>query len=1795
MSLVTSIENKLYRRPLARVFLGSPERNIAPRRVQIPDRSGVISLSQSFGQPIAGGSVVIKDPPFDIRIKDTIEIHLGYDNQVVPVFLGFVTNPAEQAYPNEWQVTVQDILWLADFSTTGDTGINLGNDKTANEVLTILLRDWAGIPESRIAIPTLEQSPGTPWMLGKLTPIAFQGSPLAACQEICGALGYWLFADAGGVVRALKISGTPTTAGYRHLRDGKDYLLTSPPRTDGDVSTLYTRVVVTGAATGVELTSVTDTWQVEHPLLPDGKFRELAYQNKLLEYLNEEDAGAASVTAVTRRLLAEHSRSPHAMSVQIKGDPRASVGRTITVSNNRLRISSRNYFVYRHAVSFGGATYTSSLVLDGGVGSGGYTTVPPPLAAYTSKLFAETMNGTDVIEVVLDGGASKSMTEGEIVSYAWQSQTPTYDGSPMTATGRYAVFVYPATATEAIIALTVTDTSSKTDTVTQTIPLTAGATPIGRRVLNFAAGNAWYATPDGGKTWNVELGQDAIAVPPISNAGNAEADQEIAKQVGLLATGGAGGVRLRATTDALATPSANRATLPGPITMLWHHERDGKRIWAAVGTTPYLSTDGGETFAAKTAAPNAKPVTWIVESFAQNGSTHVLAGDIVYETFDSGATYAEVYNAPPDTICKMMVSGFERHWVGMGNLDPDESPLRSIEGDTAAFSTEIEPRVTEIMALTMLVDEPTLIAVDQVGRIWKVSAEDGGNPTQIAVMPSVDGTPDVAHHMIRLPDENVCLIAANKALYKLFPSSGYIGVMLPVGVGQQGHMVGYAELGIPQRQSASKEMIVPTWGTTGGIWHGVPTSPTTTAWTEKGVGALPPGMKWAKVVSSPGNPDHWLALGGFAFIDGSQSSSRAIWTKVSNFVEPLQAVEANGTTPSGFSPAWLTRDAGATWTALQLPFVDGALQDAAGVTQLRGGCFDSTGRWYVLMGRDGADAGAAILYGTGATPAGHVTEGVAQIPNSSPTRYTGIPGPQGIEAASNTPPRVMISWGDQPGPNSGGGASVYIPPEIEDRVSDWVKSGGIAGQMFDTDPNQSGDAVTAWGTRDVDPGWLSGHASAGGSTGGFKMIPTYNAERGGRQVAWSHYGIFSGGNVQSTNGPVILAIDGFFTVQGAQDYLLNYREYTVPMPESLGPNGVVNKLRADRQTRTVVAGRIVGTVAAYTPHITYSDDGVNFKFMEGPPVAATALANWAEPIVREAVEIEKKSVITSPLIWNVIAGSPVSYAITATNNPTSYAVTGTLPSGFTVSADGRIISGTTTAVGTYEIGVAAFNAAGGDTRTVVIKVTAQSGSTGGTGGSTGGTGGGSTGGTGSTGGGGTVEPDPTGTITAASTFSPNVAAPESGEYGRAMAGLIRWNFNTPAISGIPMLHAYNRSDYGWYDFQNALGGAFNWSNLDTDIETCIRAGQRLTVSIRCVGNGYTLQRLVPTGIPGAMYDYNGRDLFIPDWNSSQFSSGVQTFVEALRDHLDTTNASTGKKRRLYVTGLENMLYGIGGEWYEPSDLTIKGGDTILHKLIEIVADAATSIGLFPIMMTDAGRILDAQGRSMLGYALQYHALYGQGRASLGSPDFNDKMIRNQNNEPAQLLKQLQPNRWKVAPFGTETYNPSKLRGWSWTQNMLTDTTRWHLSMIGNGNMVDNMTATELANVKLSGARAGHRLRISTIKLPAIKSGQALVWETVWDNGGTAPTYDAWTVTFRLRSGSPTGTVAWSGVSSVDLRNVISGAFNKNDTFTVTTPGTFWLTVGVTDPDGICAPMRLAQAGDWQSTTKEHALGTITVG
>lgn len=915
-----------------------------------------LSFHQKFKENIATGSVEGRDPPTTPRIGMAVRWTWGYNGQEAAGFYGEVSGFTDMSYPDRWTLQCNDMLWRADKSSQVLQTDPL-NEIPASDAVRYLLTHYGGIPSSKLSIPTLPASgaawAGSEWTLGVLTPVQWGDTDtesggttaLRAAAEICSCLGYWLYADAGGVIRAKQMERKPSTSARETFARNLNLLLSGAPERQQSYENVYNQATVRGANTGVDGAQLYDQYRTSHPLLPSDVYRDFGFSSFLLEYENAADAGAACVTEVAKRILNVVSRIPDVVPLKAKADPNRKVGDTVGITDTGIQLASgKNFFIYQvdRTLDLTSGAFDDGLLLDGGTGNSGFTTVPPPDASFSWTLMAETLDGDAVVEVSLDGSASTSPS-GEIVTWAWSTATATYGATPNSATGVKAMFVFLASSSPASITLTVTDTTAKIGAFTAEVDLTGADTqPPFREVISAAAGSAWYVTPDGGATWNIETTNgDSVAVGPIG-AGADDRASGTGGTYGLLATRGASGAGgLRQTLDTLATASTNLVSNAGAITSnIWVNESNPARVWFAIGTAVYRSTDGGATKTAMHAAPAT--VHWIMEDPALDDSVFLVAGADFYVTTDPTASWRLYYPGPVGATARQFVRSRDGQvtWICYTGA-PSGQALQRVENGAVA-----DIAVTDIRSLALDRQASNLsatlyaITADNPPQIWSF---DGLTGLSAAASSQTFPAGATVQHMLssRLFDviytaDFDSIGAGQGALRKYFPILDQLLLWKALAAGEQGTM-----LGLGSRASAPAEFLRMTHGVDpGGVWHyqgGVWTfRPLPIAGTVRGVA----------IAADPFHPDRWLA--------------------VFNNNTP-QCYDSGGVLHGdgwAHSPLWQTEDAGVSWTEVVVTtpagWVDGSRLNFVTFNDQFGG------QWAAVFYSGGAFY-SGIVQGTGAS------------------------------------------------------------------------------------------------------------------------------------------------------------------------------------------------------------------------------------------------------------------------------------------------------------------------------------------------------------------------------------------------------------------------------------------------------------------------------------------------------------------------------------------------------------------------------------------------------------------------------------------------------------------------------------------------------------------------------------------------------------------------------------------------------------------------------------------------------------
>jgi hypothetical protein len=540
----------------------------------------------------------------------------------------------------------------------------------------------------------------------------------------------------------------------------------------------------------------------------------------------------------------------------------------------------------------------------------------------------------------LDGRGSVSPSNGVIVTYAWSTPDTPYTGTPNSASGERATLVFLASEGTVDVTLTVTDTTSKIGTITETIDLSGADRPLLRRAVSVAFGSAWEVTPDGGLTWNEATSLGAVThTPPY--AGGVD-DRAPAADYALLANGDD---TIYSTVDHLDTAPTALAILLGDVTALWQNEADPTRVWAAVGPLVYRSVDGGATFTAMS-APSGDDVVWLMEDPAVENSVFALAGADFWVTTApaTAGAWAVLYEGPAGAVARQFVRSRDGQitWVCYtGTFTGD--PVQRVETGAGVVFPGTPP--TEIQTLALDPDAAsdgaaTLYLWDDAGNIYTA---DGITGLDGALSTQSHAAGETPMHAIHDPDAPIVYVAVfgttAGAVYKLLTQSDRLLLFRQGASGRQAHMLGLAP-GVAVVHVALL-MVGGNVGAGTGVYRSVDLGAT---WVS--VSGDLPSSGWAGIVAAA--DDDWIVYkNGAAYRTVNGGVNWTALTGVASGVSGNQAYIIRGV---AFDPED-TND----WAIVGSRQDTGALENRAFVTRGSGTAGTATTSWIADSFVDGSD------------------------------------------------------------------------------------------------------------------------------------------------------------------------------------------------------------------------------------------------------------------------------------------------------------------------------------------------------------------------------------------------------------------------------------------------------------------------------------------------------------------------------------------------------------------------------------------------------------------------------------------------------------------------------------------------------------------------------------------------------------------------------------------------------------------------------------------------------------------------
>lgn len=1028
------------------------------------------------------------------------------------IFGGEVTGFDWTYAPTKVGVVCGDLLARARDAWGGDEEEYSG--QTSAAVVRNALEKNA-IPSSMASIE------GDDWTIGTINPLILSsgddpyGTLIAPLDDL---EGYKTYSLSSGVIVRRRVTGA--AGGAAALTFEKGVTILSSPRHSRTALGIVNKVIITGVDYEGLVIGGPGIGEASSPN---------PYVSNVSGYTTEriqsnliEDDATALLFA--ERRVADKNRRPEQLIFSIPLDPRVQPGMTIAVNHADLESSGQPLFCQNvaHAISGSGATTTIRA-------TGGSIAAPvlqPPVAVFTIQAYPEaidTGSGIDSIVVIICDGSGSFDMDGTIASYAW---TITPDAGTATPdTGASAVMRSVVSGATAIdVTLTVTDNDGLTGELLLTKDITPGSLPVEDLYLAFGVASC---SVDGEQTWRdaTPLSGNAICLMPIAPEWQAWGTD----------TG-----HIYATFDKLATDLVDLGTPHGAVgcTAVWIHELDATRLWAgfsdgAVYRAVVDLTAFTATWSAAGTIPDS-PIIELRESYGTFDELRATAGSGYYYSTDGGNSWALQHTF--DTA-RRMAAGFDHNLASGLN---DSAPLYDEDGTPPT----VPGGVTHVRGLSFgwRVDE--LYGADDAANLYL-----GAGPSYDLSL-HADATAAQVNHMIRSGNiDRVVYLAegdgtGDNGFQKWIPDTAAPFFIRRTGT-DAGLMIGYGALHAPPRLN---ELLLLPYGASGAsdkIWRFVPG----TGW----AGITPPYASgyWQWIASGPLAPDSWLLLGN----DGI-SGNPAYYAVAGGLMK---------TQSTTYSPLWLTTDAGATWTEIDLPspVADAGSSANTAIAKVEWSRSDPTA-WFCA--RQNSAQTTSLWRGSGATAASPVTD-------TATVSYLAIvPGLDG---------------------------DVYFPP-----------SAGA----FNPD---LGVYVTSGDS------WIVPSGSAIGSDDSHNVYWA-DYEPLTRRVIMTTLGlsVWQSGDYRASQPVEISGAEGSVALVGGVAFLGD-RIGVGKIADPFGAGALsdvafigsqIGTIRADRQTHTTAAARVLGGPG---PNSVVAYDGVSWTTFAGPAgVDNTELANAIEVIVR---------------------------------------------------------------------------------------------------------------------------------------------------------------------------------------------------------------------------------------------------------------------------------------------------------------------------------------------------------------------------------------------------------------------------------------------------------------------------------------------------------------------------------------------------------------------------------------------------
>lgn len=432
-----------------------------------------------------------------------------------------------------------------------------------------------------------------------------------------------------------------------------------------------------------------------------------------------------------------------------------------------------------------------------------------------------------------------------------------------------------------------------------------------------------------------------------------------------------------------------------------------------------------------------------------------------------------------------------------------------------------------------------------------------------------------------------------------------------------------------------------------------------------------------------------------------------------------------------------------------------------------------------------------------------------------------------------------------------------------------------------------------------------------------------------------------------------------------------------------------------------------------------------------------------------------------------------------------------------------------------------------------------------------------------------------------------------------LRGLFNWIFNEPLYTPDPRTRDnYERNTLSWRALEPTKDH-YDFTPIDRLVEAAAAQGRRFSFRVICLVPDFGdfpiavpdyLRAEMPLGFEYT--DNRGIDVYVPDWNDSDFVERATKLIRELGKRYDADPR---------IAFIDIGFLGTFAEWYYfglyPHGVVRPAGcggfpETVpkylCEPLYEDTKGQSVSGARAPTFSTKKA-IIDAHvaafprtrkvmmiaDREALVYAFELSDQIGWRNDGLGNINFermvaffeqvpgdNDSRKSPEELEQERKLALLLPERWKTALVVAEYNDANRADG---TLQRATDQIRrYHVSLVANNWGNDDVTEEEKQTIVGNGRLAGYRFRLVSVELPMpLPRGRRIDLDFEWANEGIAPAYEAYSA--KLVAKDSLDRIVLEIPLAVDFRSMLPGTLRSHETFSLppTTPsGTYRLFIEV---------------------------------